>query len=210
MAKCGVKLVPDFLLLGMVSSLKVFDPSGIDVGFNAFTTMALGKSLSCFVSIYICACVSFFMSKMSAMVLSHSSGTVMYLPQLEYDQKYLSYIHSSRTWKGNELLQERINEVRVEKWFFILVLSAVRWLLFLLSLLVVFLICKRGQSYLTYSLPPLTERIKGGNKWKGKRLTHIWDIFLAMTTCMWRFFRKLHPSPPTSGQQSQAVKAGSA
>lgn len=79
MVKCGVKLVLDFFLLGMVFFLKVFDFLGIDVGFNAFIIMVLGKLFSCFVSIYICACVFFFMSKMSVMVFFYLFGIVMYL-----------------------------------------------------------------------------------------------------------------------------------
>lgn len=74
---------------------------------------------------FVCVCL-FFLCKMSGMVLSRSSGIAMYLPHLEYDQKHFSYTHSYRTQKGNELLRGKINEVRVEKWFFILALSAIR------------------------------------------------------------------------------------
>ena len=65
------------------------------------------------------------MCKMSGMTLSNSSGIAVYLPYLEYDQKHLSYAHSSRTQKGNELRGET-QEGRVGKWVFILVLSTVR------------------------------------------------------------------------------------
>ena len=74
------------------------------------------------VYVYLYVYVFFLMYRMSGMVLSCSSGIAMYLPHLEYDQKHLSYTHSDRTQKGNELLQGKINEVRIEKWFFILVL----------------------------------------------------------------------------------------
>lgn len=128
MAKCGIILVPDFLLLRMVSPLKVFDPPGIDVEFNMCLALWLWEShlIALCICIFVCMCVSFFMCKARGMASSHSSGIAMHLPHLEYDQKHLGCAHSNRIPKGNELLLEGIDEVRAEKWFFILVLSAIR------------------------------------------------------------------------------------
>ena len=61
MAKCGVKLVPDFLLLGMVSHLEVFDPSGIDAELNMFLALRLWESHLIALCMYICMCVSPFL-----------------------------------------------------------------------------------------------------------------------------------------------------
>ena len=115
MAKHGVKLVPDFRLLGMVSPLKVFYPLDIDAEFTMFLTRWLWLwgshliALCVCILVCVCVCVSlslFFLTcKMSGMFLSCSSGLAKYLPRLEYNQKRLRSTHSSRTQRGDELLQ---------------------------------------------------------------------------------------------------------
>lgn len=73
----------------------------------------------------------------------------MHLPHLEDDQKYLSRTLSSGTQRAVNYCGE-INGVRVEEWFFTLVLSAVRRGSCSFPLpVVVFLICKSGRSDLT-------------------------------------------------------------
>lgn len=77
MAKCGVKLVPDFLL-EMVYPWQGFDPSGMDVEFNMFLARGFGtkhRSMAvrtCTQHLHKCVCV-FFTCKGGGMTLSPSS-----------------------------------------------------------------------------------------------------------------------------------------
>lgn len=92
MAKRGVKLVPDFVLLRMSFSLKAFDPLGTDAEFSVFFhAIALGKSFNR-LCVYVCLCVSrslFLMRKRIECFFADRLNSLYTCPHPEYNQKYL-------------------------------------------------------------------------------------------------------------------------